>query len=187
MAIAIVQTNLHPQKFKEIAQSVDNSTNHYLTLTGRMLLKNNDHKQPEEFNHRNLSPEESSSDYTKRTDTPPDAVTDDDLEFVVTEAHEEGPQFVGMSDEPSGQSDLGVESNADLMEPQADNDSTEPPTQLSLADESAQPIGTSEPILPPEPAYGEPAAADFDSRAVGVASIITPCCKTGHSGKRIGK
>jgi tetratricopeptide (TPR) repeat protein len=69
---------------------------------------------------------------------------DDDLDFVVTEAHEEAPELVGgfASKEPG---DLGIESTAELMQQEAQGEAEMSPLSTGFDD----PIGESAPPPPP--------------------------------------
>ncbi len=78
--------------------------------------------------------------------------TDDDNEFVVTEAHNQDPEFVGgQSGFPPGHQELDVQSTSDLVEDEAQNQSaTEPslPTNDALSAD-VSPIGRTDAPLPP--------------------------------------
>ncbi|MBN1212402.1 MAG: tetratricopeptide repeat protein [candidate division Zixibacteria bacterium] len=79
---------------------------------------------------------------------------DDDLEFVVTEAHQESPDLVGQVKTASVRSDddLGLQSNADLMENEAKSNDFEQ-TDENKTDFEHTPIGDTAPPPPPEPDY----------------------------------
>ncbi len=89
--------------------------------------------------------------------------TADDNDFVVTEAHSQGPEFAGgHSDFPTSDEGLEVQSTSDLVEDEAQNPSaSEPsvPTDDALSAD-VSPIGRTDAPLPPsidEDAIGTPA------------------------------
>lgn len=71
---------------------------------------------------------------------------DDNLDFVVTEAHNQDHEFVGHGDKPKPppEDDLGIESAADMMEGKALNDNSH---------SEIKPIGESNLSTPPPPDY----------------------------------
>lgn len=79
---------------------------------------------------------------------------DDDLEFVVTEAHQESPDLVGQAKPAAGKNDddLGVQSNADLMENEAKSDYSGRPEEHE-SDLEHTPIGDTAPPPPPVSDY----------------------------------
>jgi len=81
--------------------------------------------------------------------TKPASEVDDDLDFVVTEAHEEGPEFVGGLNKKADRDDLGLQSTADLMEQEATGISHNSDPTQSETDNKLGLIGNSEPPLPP--------------------------------------
>ena len=87
----------------------------------------------------------------------------DDNEFVVTEAHSQGPEFAGgHSDFPTTDTGLEVQSTSDLVEDEAQNQSADKasvPTDKALSAD-ASPIGRSDAPLPlsvDDAAIGTPA------------------------------
>ena len=83
------------------------------------------------------------------TPTKPEAEVDNDLDFVVTEAHEEGPEFIGGSNKKADRDDLGLQSTADLMEQEANGISHNSDFTQSETENELGLIGNSEPPLPP--------------------------------------
>ncbi|MFZ5980904.1 MAG: tetratricopeptide repeat protein [Candidatus Zixiibacteriota bacterium] len=87
------------------------------------------------------------------TPAKPVSEVDDDLDFVITEAHDEGPEFVGgLNGKKSDQDDLGLQSTADLMEQEANGESHHTNFSPSGTND-VDLIGDSEPPLPPGSAY----------------------------------
>ena len=94
----------------------------------------------------------------KRPDAQPDGLAgagrhasdDDDFDFVVTEAHDQqAPQFLNESKQPTRDEDLGLESNADLMEDRAQPSNGPVESTPGTYQGEHAPIGQSEPPLPP--------------------------------------
>ena len=79
---------------------------------------------------------------------------DDDLEFVVTEAHQDSPELVGQEKPATGANDddLGLQSTADLMENEANSNNSEQPEESRMV-QGYTPIGDSAPPLPPVSEY----------------------------------
>ena len=79
---------------------------------------------------------------------------DDDLEFVVTEAHQESPDLVGQAKPAPAKNDddLGLQSNADLMESEAKSNYPELPEE-NKSDLEHTPIGDTAPPPPPVSDY----------------------------------
>ena len=75
---------------------------------------------------------------------------DDDLDFVVTEAHAEAHELVGgVKPLATKEDDLGIESNSDLMEREAHGQT--PSLNPNISQGFDQPIGQSSPPPPPAP------------------------------------
>ncbi|MGD8921862.1 MAG: tetratricopeptide repeat protein [Candidatus Zixiibacteriota bacterium] len=97
---------------------------------------------------------------------------DDDFEFVVTEAHAEGPDFVGTAGKKSTDDDLGLESPAEQMEHRATDTQADAPSPGGSKPIETHPIGESTPPPPGSGAYpvGEASGDPFDTAAPGAGA-----------------
>ena len=100
-----------------------------------------------------------------------DPENDDDLEFVVTEAHQDSPELVGMDKQPSIDDDLGLQSTADMMNNQAHTDPPPGDDHRKPPDPDFSPIGESAPPPPQvqDSAYEPPEPLDTEPPARGAA------------------
>jgi len=83
------------------------------------------------------------------TSPPNDSSFDDDLDFIVTEAHEQPHELVGGVTPKAGDDNLGIQSTANLMEDEATFRSQEDSSPVELDSGEDSPIGDSTPPLPP--------------------------------------
>ncbi len=77
------------------------------------------------------------------TSPPNDSSSDDDLDFIVTEAHEQPHELVGGITPKVGDDDLGIQSTANLMEDEATYRSQAESNPVDLGSGEDSPIGDS--------------------------------------------
>lgn len=108
------------------------------------------------------------ADLSPATEPTRDVETDDDLEFVVTEAHGQDPEFVGDAGLATPGESLDVKSTSDLVEDEAQVHSTEARSSHSgdAAPEDLSPIGRTDAPLPPAI---EDLAADGGRSSIGAS------------------